>query len=67
MMSKLSNNFKACVTCDYFDGCRKPIGYLVEYNQSEKGKCYKNFMRGIDKHPLSACGDWTVWGAIKTR
>jgi hypothetical protein len=67
MPSSQSPQVKTCVTCQYWEGTRKPSKPFrdhVEYaSNQEKGEC--GLHREQQRYASSGCGKWEKWGVLK--
>lgn len=65
-MYQFSSNNKCCITCNYWEGERRPnMTVVTTENCTKPGKCYLVFVQGTDRIPLAACPSWQKWSALK--
>lgn len=61
MNQKLPSNWKICATCSRWGGNRRPadpfLNY-VEFDNSQKGKCYGGVFNLAEMNAMASCSKW---------
>lgn len=67
MVNRLTSSFKVCATCALWAGSRGTDGCntLSVFEQNQKGKCCGGGFNQAQMSPMSSCGKWQKWQAIK--
>lgn len=61
-------NMKNCVTCQFWQGARKPseLKGWVEYGRdSDQGECALGKWARQTLKAMFSCRDWEKWGAVR--
>lgn len=57
----IPSNWKNCASCARWGGTRRPADPFqcnVEFDNSQKGKCYGKGYNQVDMQPMASCNSW---------
>ena len=67
MVNRLTSSFRVCATCALWAGNRSTDGCNVQsvFEQNQTGKCCGGGFNQGKMNPMSSCGKWQKWQALR--